>query len=229
MQAATVRSIGTVGLVVTVLLIAVNLAHPVGDTETYGDAVKFIGKMNTFWIILHLIIAATVLMVPFVVRAWVDSLETDRARAWGHFGWMLVLGGTVIGAIHLAGIDGVALPAFGKVLKAGRGLPELVAAAAALLKVHLTTFVSWTLVMWMGAQLVVGVAGLLDSGQPRWLSLVALVGAGFAVASVLVTTLEGQLTTLSEGGLFRPSTVAFTIWFLVVSWRLRKVQTVVSA
>lgn len=228
MDGRVLREIGTVGLVSGVLLVVVNLLHPVGDTETYGDGVKFISKMGTFWMILHLVIVVTLLPVPMVIRGWVSTLGTDRARVWGDFGLTLSVMGTVIGAVHIAGIDGVALPAFGNVLRAPGATPELKIAAAALLKVHLTTFISWVVVFWMAGQAALAVAASLDPRQPRGLAILTVLGAGFALASVLATAMAGQLTTLSEGGLFRPSTVAFTIFYLWISFRLRRSPAVAT-
>lgn len=171
MDARVLREIGAVGLVSGLLLIVVNVLHPIGNTEIYGDAVKFIGKMDTFWVILHLVIAVVLLSVPMVIRGWVDTLSTEHARVWGDFTVTLIVMGTVIGSLALA------------------------------------------------------IAAFLDPRQPRGLAIVAILGAGFAIASVLATSLAGQLTTLSEGGLFRPSTVAFTIVYLWISFRLRRGQT----
>lgn len=229
MDTRYLREIGTVGLVSGVLLVVLNLLHPVGNTELYGDGVKFMAKMDTFWVILHLVIAVTLLPVPMVVQAWVGTLSTERARVWGNFSLMLIVMGTVIGLIHIAGIDGVALPAFGNLLQASGGSPELRVVAAALLKVHLATFISWVIVFWMAGQAVLAFATFLDPQQPRALAVAAALGAAFALASVLTTALAGQLTTFSEGGLFRPSTVGFTVFYLWISLRLRRSQTVTAA
>lgn len=220
------RETGTIGLVSGVLLVVVNLLHPIGDTETYADGAKFAMKMDTFWVLLHLVIAFTLLPVPLVVRGWVRTLGPERARLWGDFGVTLTVMGTVIGSIHLAGIDGTALPAFGNLLRAPGAAPELKVAAAALLKVHLTTFISWVVVFWIASQAALAVAALLDPRQPRTLALLLALGAAFGLASLLATALAGQLTTLSEGWLFRPSTVAFTVFYLWIGLRLRRATIV---
>jgi hypothetical protein len=229
MDMRVLRETGTVGLVSGILLVVVNLLHPIGNTEMYADGVKFVAKMDTFWVILHLVIAVALLPVPMVVRGWVGTLSTERGRLWGDFGLTLIVMGTVIGSIHLAGIDGVALPAFGNVLRAPGASPELKVAAAALLKVHLTTFISWVVVFWMAGQAALAFASFRDPQQPRGLAVLAVLGAAFALASVLTTALAGQLTTLSEGGLFRPSTVAFTIFYLWISFRLRRIHAAAVA
>lgn len=73
------------------------------------------------------------------------------------------------------------------------------------------------------------IATFLDSRQPRALAVITALGAGLALAFTLATALAGQLTTLSEGGLFRPSTIAFTISYLWISFRLRRSHTVMAA
>lgn len=92
MNTRYLREIGTVGLVSGVLLVVLNLLHPVGNTELYGDGVKFMAKMDTYWVILHLAIAVTLLPVPMVVQAWVGTLSTERARVWGDFSLTLIVG-----------------------------------------------------------------------------------------------------------------------------------------
>lgn len=221
MSTRAFRTVGKVGLAATIALIVLNLAHPFGSTEQYGDAVLFISKMNTWWVLDHLAIGFVLLFVPLVAWAWVQTLKDEQAQLWGRLGWMTTLIGTLIGIVHVAGIDGVALPSFGDVLEAsGNGAPE-VAAAAALLRVHLTTFMAWLVTMWFGSSLFLGIATLAESGQRRWVGWMLLVGATLALASAIVTALEGQLTTLSEPFLFRPSSFLLTIWLLVASLDLR--------
>jgi len=111
-----------------------------------------------------------------VIRGWVATLSTEHARVWGDFALTLFVMGTVIGSIHLAGIDGVALPAFGNVLRAPDAAPGLNVAAAALLKVHLTTFMAWAVVFWMAGQAAMSIAAFLDSRQPRALAVITALG-----------------------------------------------------
>jgi len=221
MDARQLREIGTIGLVSGVLLVVVNLLHPIGTTEQYADGVKFATKTDRFWVILHLVITVVLLPIPLVVRGWVSTLS-GRARVWGDLGVILTVMGTAIGAIHLGGIDGVALPAVGEALRASAAGPELKVIAATLMKVHLTTFSAWVMVFWMAAPAALAVAAILDPRQPRGIAIVTTLGAGFALASLLTTALAGQLSMLSEGGLFRPSSVAFTIFYLWISVRLRR-------
>lgn len=221
MSASEQRLVGNVGIVAVVLLLLGNILHPFdGTTEMYGDVQLFMEKMSTFWIIDHLVLAIVFLAVPWVAWTWAQRLDSERARNLGNVGWMLALVGTAIGVVHLAGIDGVALPAFRDVIEASGGAEAEIAAAGALLKVHLTTFMGWLIVFWVGAQAFLGAAAVAD-GRRRWLGWLMLAGAGLALASATIIALEGQLTTLSEPILFRTSTFAFTLWVLVGSLDLR--------
>lgn len=217
----TLRPVGNVGLATAIALVVLNLAHPFdGTTEMYGDAVLFISKMDTLWVIDHLALAGVFLFVPWVAWAWVHTFGDGLAQLWGRLGWMTLLIGTAIGVLHVGGIDGVALPSFGSVLEGSDGTAEM--AAAALLRVHLTTFMGWLIVSWFGAPLFLGVATLLEPGKRNWLGWMLVLSAALGLASAVVTALEGQLTTLSEPLLFRPSSFLVTIWLLIASLELRR-------
>ncbi|MFP3881622.1 MAG: hypothetical protein ACLFRT_09650 [Actinomycetota bacterium] len=224
----TLRPVGNVGLAAAIALVILNLAHPFdGTTEMYGDAVLFISKMDTWWVIDHLALAFVFLFFPWVTWAWVQTLQDGRAQLWGRLGWMTMLIGTAIGVLHVGGIDGVALPSFGTVLEGSNGGAET--AAAALLRVHLTTFMAWLIVAWVGASLFLGLATLLEPDQPQWLGWMLVLAAALGLASAIVTALEGQLTTLSEPFLFRPSSFLVTIWLLIVSLQLRRTDQPAAA
>lgn len=224
----TLRPVGNVGLAAAIALIVLNLAHPFdGTTEMYGDAVLFISKMDTWWVIDHLALAILFLFFPWVAWAWVQTFQDELAQLWGRLGWMTLLIGTAIGVLHVGGIDGVALPSFGSVLEGSNGAAEM--AAAALLRVHLTTFMAWLIVSWVGASLFMGVATLLEPDQRKWLGWMLVLAAALGLASAIVTALEGQLTTLSEPLLFRPSSFLVTIWLLIASLQLRRTEEPVTA
>lgn len=228
MSAQSLRTVGNVGLAAAIALIVLNLAHPFdGSTELYGDAVLFISKMDTWWVIDHLGLAIVSLFIPWVAWAWIQTFQDELARLWGRLGWMMMLIGTAIGVLHLAGIDGVALPSFGTVLEGSSDTAE--AAASALLRVHLTTFMAWLIVAWFGASLFLGVATLLETDKPIWLGWMLVLAAALALTSAVVTAVEGQLTTLSEPFLFRPATFLVTIWWIVASLELRRAGEPVTA
>ncbi len=105
-------------LIAAVWLAIGNLTHPVGSTEIYTDGVAFVEHTNTYWVINHVLLALALTVTPWLAWAWGRQLSSPVARTWGSFGVILAALGTVIGVFHLAGLDGVALPAFGQVLGA---------------------------------------------------------------------------------------------------------------
>ena len=222
MGSRSLRTVGNAGVATAIALVVLNLAHPFdGDTELYGDAVQFMSHMNTWWVIDHVAIGIVLLFVPWVGWAWVEQFQSETARVWGQLGWMTLLIGTLAGIVHVAGIDGVALPSFGDVLEASGNGPAEVAAASALMRVHLTTFMAWLITFWFGSALFLGIATLAEPDRRHWVGWILLVAAVLAMSSFVVTALEGQLTTLSEPFLFRPSTFLWTIWLLVAGLELR--------
>lgn len=101
------RTVGTAGLVLFVVLIALNLGHGFeGSTELYGDAVLFISKMGTWWVIDHIGLAICFLFVPWVAWAWVQTFEGELAQLWGRLAWMTVLIGSLPGVVHLGEMMG---------------------------------------------------------------------------------------------------------------------------
>ncbi|HUG32673.1 MAG TPA: hypothetical protein VMM14_07265 [Acidimicrobiia bacterium] len=66
-------------------------------------------------------------------------------------------------------------------------------------------------------------------GQAYWLGWMLVLAASLGLASAVVTALEGQLTTLSEPLLFRPSSFHVTIWLLIASLELRRTNEPVTA
>lgn len=216
----TARTVGTVGLWTTTLLVLGNLLHPFdGSTALYADITAFAGKAEgALWIGVHLGVAVLMLVVPWLVQAWASASDVTRTRLVGRLAFATSLVGTAIGTIHLAGVDGAALGSFADLLDPAD--PVTATAGAVLLRLHLATFLSWVLAFWMATQALLGVAVILD-GRRRWLGGLLLIGSALAAGSVIVTAVEGQLTTLSEPLLFRTSTLPFTVWLFAASMDLR--------
>lgn len=224
------RTVGTIGLVVTGILVVGNAIHPFdGSTELYGDITAFAEKATGgVWVIDHLVLAVVLLAIPWVASVWRDSLQDARARLWGGFAVIAVLVGTVIGTVHLGGVDGAAMGSYGELLRDPASGEMAVAAGEVLLRVHMATFMSWVLSFYAVAQLLLARATWLE-GRHRWLGALLALGGLLAAASVVVTAVEGQLTTLSEPLLFRPSTVTITVWLVVASLDLRRDRGVAPA
>lgn len=217
------RTVGTVGLVTAGILVVGNAIHPFdGSTEMYADITAFAEKASSdVWVIDHLVLAVVLLAIPWIASVWRDALQEQQARLWGGFAVVAVLIGTAIGTVHLGGVDGAAMGSYGALLDDPASGEMAVAAGEVLLRVHMATFTSWVLSFYAVAQLLLARATWLE-GRHRWLGAVLAVGGLLAAASVVATAGAGQLTTLSEPLLFRPSTVSITLWLVVASLDLRK-------
>lgn len=218
----TLRTVGTIGLIATVLSVVGNALHPFdGSTELYADIALFAAKAEgPVWVIDHLVIAVVLLVVPWLLHTWAQTLPDPAARTWGRLAVVTATIGTAIGTVHLAGIDGAALGSYAEVL-ASSPSEAATAAGAVLLRVHLATFLSWVVSFWAVTQLLLAV--VVHKGDDRpWLTVLLAAGGLLAAASAVITASEGQLTTLSEPILFRPSTITFTVWLFVASFDLRR-------
>lgn len=220
------RTVGTIGLVGGALLVLANLLHPFGSTELYSSGEAFVEHTSTFWIWLHFAIAGSLLVAPLVAHAWYRSLEGATARVWGRLGLFTITLGTAIGVLHLAGIDGAALASWREVL--GSGSEDAAFGADVLMRVHLTTFVSWTFLMFGFGQLFLGVTELARPSGSRLLGALVVVGGLLGLGSSLLSGAGGQLTTLTDAGLLRPSAGLLTVWLFWESWVLRSRGTIVS-
>jgi hypothetical protein len=121
--------------------------------------------------------------------------------------------------LHLAGIDGVALPAFGRVLEA-QGESAVIGAETPS-KVHLASITAWTILFWGGAQTTIGVAEVAE-GSRRWLGWLMIICGLLGLVFAGWIAVEVHLTSFAEGVLLRGSTVGFTIWFIWTAWILAR-------
>jgi len=220
----SMRPVGIVALVAAVWLVLGNVTHPIGSTDLYTDGVAFVEHTGTYWVVNHVLLAVALLVTPWLAWAWRERLTSDAGRMWGTFGVILVVMGSVFSVFHLGGIDGVALPAYAEVLETADAGAAV--GAEALMKVHLASITAWSVILWGGAQLTVGVTEVLEGRRPGlgWLLVVCgLLGFAFAVA----VTLEGHLTGFSDGVLLRGATVGFTVWFIWTAWELYHSPTAV--
>ncbi|HSM44588.1 MAG TPA: hypothetical protein VK969_06175 [Acidimicrobiia bacterium] len=219
------RHVGLVALIAAAWLVIGNITHPVGSTEIYTEGVAFVEHTDAYWVINHVLLALAFTVIPWLAWAWGKRLTSTVGRTWGAFGVILAALGTVNSVLHM-GIDGVAIPAFGEVLQAHG--EAAVVGAETLLKIHLASITAWAILFWGGAQTTIGVAEVAE-GSRRWLGWLMIVCGllGFAFAGSIAV--EGNLTSFTEGVLFRGSTVGFTVWFIWTAWRLaRSEQTETS-
>lgn len=222
-RTASHRPIGTVGLIAGVWLVIGNLSHPIGSTEQYTVGEIFVENSNTtYWIVNHLLLATALLLTPWLAWGWRDRMQSARARSWATFGLFLAVMGTTVGTIHLGGIDGAAIPSFSAVLDANPDSETVRLIADGILRVHLTTIIAWSLLLWGAAQTAFGVAELLEGARTRlYGGLLVMCGVlGFAFAVTIAV--QGHLSSFSEGVLLRGSSVGFTVWFFWTAWQLRQ-------
>jgi hypothetical protein len=95
------------------------------------------------------------------------------------------------------------------------------AGADVLLRLHAATLTAFVMAMFVAVPAAAAIATAFDRDWGRRFWLPVAIGALSATA-VSVTLLEGQWTTLSEMGLFRPAAAAFLVWFGLVAHDLRR-------
>ena len=218
--------VGTVGLVAGVWLVIGNFTHPIGTTEQYTVGEVFVENANTtYWVINHLLLTAALLVTPWLAWGWRNQMTSPRARTWASFGLILAIMGTTVGTIHLGGIDGAAIPSFASVLEANPDSETVELIADGILRVHLTTIIAWSLLLWGATQTVFGIAELLEGARTAFYggALIVCGILGFAFATVIAV--QGHLSSFSEGVLLRGSSVGFTVWFFWTAWQLRSTAT----
>lgn len=219
MSESSVRTVGGVALAAAAWLLIGNLTHPIGTTAQYTDGVLFIEHTNAYWVINHWLLAAALVVTPWVLWAWTTGLRRERAQVWGKLALYASIMGTAVGVVHLAGIDGSALPAFQAALDADPGATTD-AIAQGLQVVHLATFTAWTLLGWGTLQIALGGTILAEHARPTWLGYLLIATGLLGCASGLVSAIQGHLTSFTDGVLLRGSSVGLTIWLLAVAWAM---------
>jgi hypothetical protein len=173
------------------------------------------GNILLYWVVSHLLIAVALLVTPWLVWVWARHLEAPRARAVAPLAVILTCVGVAFGVLHVGGVDGVALAAWNRHLAGGGEAAAL--GADVLLHVHLATMTAWSISFWGGAQAAIGITELLEARR-RWLGVVLLAGSALGFAFAFTIALQGHLTAVTEGILFRTSTVGVTLWLVITAW-----------
>lgn len=220
MTVGSIRTTGSVALVAAIWLAIGNVTHPIGNTDLYTDGLAFVEHTNTYWIVNHWLLAIALLVTPWLVAAWTDSFDNDRAKAWGRLALYASIMGTGLGVLHLAGVDGSAFPAYGRILESNTS-DITVAIADGLQVVHLATYTAWSTVFWGVLQIALGVAMLSQRARPGWLGGLLVACGVLGLGTAFVSAAQGHLSTFSEGVLLRGSTVGLTIWLFWLAWVMR--------
>ena len=216
-----IRLAGQIGFWSVIALAVLLGVHPLGTTDLYDDGQQFLEHVNAFWVTIHFVAAFLFIALLVVFWAWVRDLAPGRARVLGQLGLMAAIAGTGVGSIHLIATDTMSFIAYTDTFVAGSDTDSVRVGADVLLRLHASTLSAWTLSYFAAVPLLMGMAARADGRFPGWYSLIAFLGAVASITAVIVTALEGQWTTLSEMGIFRPGVVLLAIWLLTTSYWMR--------
>ena len=213
---------GNVGFWALVTLMIVLLVHPPGTTDLYDDGHQFLDHVDGLWIGIHFAAAVLFLVLLLPIGAWARNLSNRRARLLGRWAVHVSVAGTAVGLIHLTATDTTTFVAFAETFEAGEGSDVVALGADLLLRIHAATFVAWVTSYFFALPAVLAWAAWADGRYPVWHIWLSVVASILAGVSVVLTLIHGQLTTLSEMGIFRPSVSIFLIWLLVTTWWMRR-------
>lgn len=218
----TVRLAGTVGFYGAIAITILLVVHPFGTTDLYGTGSDFLGHVNAYWMIIHLLAAATLFTLPPVLGCWKDTMRSAPARFVGGWAHMMSIAGVGVGTIHLVGTDTMTFWAFRDTYDAADGSEAAAIGADVLLRLHAATLSSWVLVFFLAVPLLGGVAALLDGQNPKWVGYLGVVGGLLQIPALIVTTAERQWTTLSEQFIFRTGATLFIVFWIAIGWGLKR-------
>lgn len=221
-QTEEIRLAGNIGFWTVIALSLVLLVHPFGTSEIYDNGQQFLEHVNVLWVTIHFAAALLFLAILFSIGVWVRHLDNSRSRAIGRWALHIGVAGTTVGLIHLTATDTTTFLAFADTYEQGGGSALANLGADLLLRLHASTFVAWVTSYFFALPIVLGWAAMSDRRFPAWYSWLAWLAALLAGISVVLTLTDGQLTTLSEMGIFRPSVTLYLVWVLVTSWWMRK-------
>ena len=211
--------VGTIGIVTAVGLALILGGHPFGSTDLYDDGERFVNHVGPFWVAIHFVGALLFLAVPTIVGAWGETLRSAAGRVIGRLAVTVATVGVAIATLHLVGTDTTTFLAYEDTLRSG--IEGAAAGADVLLRIHAATLMAMVISLFVALPLSCAVAAALEreTGWQLWLPAVV---ATISAAAAGVTLVEGQWTTLSEMGLFRPAITLFLVWLGVIGYRLRR-------
>lgn len=221
-QRDEIQLAGSIGLWSAIALAVILGIHPFGSTDLYDDGQRFLEHVNAFWVTIHFLGALTFLAFFAPIAVWAHNLTGVRARTIGRLALHVGIAGTAVGMIHLIATDTTAFVAFADTFRAGGGSEAVTVGADLLLRLHASTLMAWTVTYFFALPALLGFAARADGRFPNWYPWLAWMAGILAGAAVVVTMVEGQWTTLSEMGLFRPSVTLLILWLIVTSWWMRK-------
>ena len=210
---------GTVGVAVTVLVAVILGVHPFGSTGLYDDGPRFVEHVGALWVVIHFAGAVLFLAIPVVIAGWTETLCTAASRVFGRLTVTISVVAVALAVLHLVGTDTMTFLAYEDTLASG--VDGAVIGADVLLRVHAATLMAWVMSMFVALPIAAAVATACER-EWRWRFWLPVAIATVSLASVSVTLVERQWTTLSEMALLRPAITLFLVWFGLTADRLRR-------
>lgn len=204
-----------------VLLVAGNLAHPI-DTDPESTSRLEIAGGST-WVVIHLVIAVGILLAAAGLVVFAGTAATPSGRRAG----TVATFGSIVGATALAimfgGLDGYAGSTLADrwATATDNERPTIEAAALAIDLAESATAVIGVLALFGLGVGALAVSLFAERTAPRWL---AWLGAAVGVAGVVTAitwALDGP-STLTLTVMFRPMSVAATIWLVGLAITIRR-------
>jgi len=201
-----------------VLGIAFNVLHPRGSGVTVADELNLVSG-SPIWLFDHfmLVWALLISLVGLIVIGL--CFNQEPARSWGR---VAAASAVASGAIALTTIfmDGMANNAAAAEWAAS-GSSAALASGAAVVAVTIAMFTGLMFTFFGLTPVLFGAAVLNSNEYPRWLGYLAM-GAGLLGLVTGSIQFMNGISALTANILFPISSLAFTIWALVMGWTLWK-------
>jgi hypothetical protein len=205
-------------MVGAVLGIVFNVLHPRGAGVAVTDELG-LAAGSTIWIFDHFMLVWALLfaLVGLVVIGL--SFEREPGRSWGRVALASALAS---GAVILAAVfmDGIATKA-AAVQWAATQSPEALASGTAVAMLVLAMFTAIMFTFFGLTPVLFGVAVLKSAEYPRWLGYLAVGAGALGLITGSIQFMNG-ISPLTANILFPISSLAFTVWALVMGWTLWK-------
>lgn len=205
-------------MVGAVLGIVFNVLHPRGPGFGAADELNLVAG-SSIWLFDHFMLLWAILfaLVGLVVIGL--SFEREPGRSWGRVALASAIAG---GAITLVAVlmDGMATSAAAADWAASESADAL-ASGTAVVTVVTAMFTAIMFTFFGLTPVLFGVAVLNSAEYPKWLGYLA-VGAGLlGLVTGSIQFLNG-ISALTANFLFPISSLAFSVWALVMGWTLWK-------
>lgn len=216
MDRAVRRAGAGAAMVGAVLGIVFNLLHPRGSGVTVTDELTLVSG-SQIWLFDHfgLLFAIALAVVGLVVIG--RSIDEEPAGSWGRVAAASVVLGGSIGLVTVL-VDGMANYAVSTEWAASQSGVAL-AAGTAVSQVTLALFTGLMLTFFGVTPLLFGIAVLNSDAYPKWLGYVPVLSGLLGLLTGSIQFLNG-ISPLTANVLFPISSIVFTLWWLVMGWRL---------